>query len=124
MLTYLLAATVDEQSSFAARAVARKELDDLIMNYGDSQPGFEIFEVFLKRLEQRIEYSREVLNKDIEGGRIPVAVVAIARDGKLIYFQAFGYRDKAEGVKMTTDTIFNIASIPRFDLTGSGSPSN
>lgn len=55
----------------------------------------------------------EVLNHDIESGRIPGAVVAIARDGKLVYFQAFGFRDKAAGVKMTTDTIFNIASMTK-----------
>lgn len=54
-----------------------------------------------------------VLNKDIETGRIPGAVVAIARNGKLVYFEAFGYRDKDAGVKMTTDTIFNIASMTK-----------
>jgi CubicO group peptidase (beta-lactamase class C family) len=54
-----------------------------------------------------------VLNQDIEQGRIPGAVVAIARGGKLVYFEAFGYRDKAAGVKMTTDTIFNIASMTK-----------
>jgi CubicO group peptidase (beta-lactamase class C family) len=54
-----------------------------------------------------------VLNQDIENNRIPGAVVAIARNGKLVYFEAFGYRDKAAGVKMTTDTIFNIASMTK-----------
>ena len=54
-----------------------------------------------------------VLNQDIENGRIPGAVLAIARDGKLVYWQAFGFRDKAAGVKMTTDTIFNIASMTK-----------
>ena len=40
----------------------------------------------------------EVLRADIERGRIPGAVVAIARKGKLVYFDAFGYRDKVAGV--------------------------
>jgi CubicO group peptidase (beta-lactamase class C family) len=40
-------------------------------------------------------------------------VVAIARRGKLVYFEAFGYRDKPAGVPMTTDTIFNIASMTK-----------
>ena len=53
----------------------------------------------------------KILNGDIARGRIPGAVVAIARRGKLVYFEAFGYRDKAAGVPMTTDTIFNIASM-------------
>lgn len=55
----------------------------------------------------------EVLNHDIEAGRMPGAVVAIARNGKLVYFEAFGYRDKDAGAKMTTDTIFNIASMTK-----------
>lgn len=55
----------------------------------------------------------KTLNGDVARGRIPGAVVAIARHGKLIYFEAFGYRDKAAGVPMTTDTIFNIASMTK-----------
>src|SRR3954467_6372540 len=42
----------------------------------------------------------EVLKADIEKGRIPGAVVAIARKGKLVYFEAFGYADKEAGAKM------------------------
>ncbi len=55
----------------------------------------------------------KTLNADVARGRIPGAVVAIARRGKLVYFEAFGYRDKAAGVPMTTDTIFNIASMTK-----------
>ena len=54
-----------------------------------------------------------MLKADVEGGRIPGAVVAIARRGKLVYFEAFGYRDKAAGSPMTTDAIFNIASMTK-----------
>src|SRR5262245_18834402 len=55
----------------------------------------------------------KTLNADIARGRIPGAVVAIVRRGKLVYFEAFGYRDKVAGVAMTTDTIFNIASMTK-----------
>jgi CubicO group peptidase (beta-lactamase class C family) len=55
----------------------------------------------------------KTLNADVARGRIPGAVVAIARRGKLVYFEAFGYRDKAAGAPMTTDTIFNIASMTK-----------
>jgi CubicO group peptidase (beta-lactamase class C family) len=55
----------------------------------------------------------KALNADIARGRIPGAVVAIARRGKLVYFEAFGYRDKAAAVPMTTDTIFNVASMTK-----------
>ncbi len=53
------------------------------------------------------------LNADIQHGDIPGAVVAIARRGRLVYFKAFGFRDKATGTPMTTDTIFNIASMTK-----------
>ncbi len=55
----------------------------------------------------------DVLRADIERGRIPGAVLAIARKGKIVYFEAFGYRDKVAGVPMTTDTIFSIASMTK-----------
>ncbi|HEX4330110.1 MAG TPA: serine hydrolase domain-containing protein [Burkholderiales bacterium] len=61
----------------------------------------------------RLAHIDEVLRADIEAGRMPGAVVAIARKGKLVYFKAFGYRDKAANVPMTTDTIFAIASMTK-----------
>ena len=53
------------------------------------------------------------LKADIEAGRIPGAVIAIARHGRLVALDAYGWRDKAAGVAMTTDTIFNIASMTK-----------
>jgi len=53
------------------------------------------------------------LREDIDNGRIPGAVVAIARRGRLVYFEAFGYRDKANNVRMTTDTIFDLTSMTK-----------
>jgi CubicO group peptidase (beta-lactamase class C family) len=62
---------------------------------------------------QRLAEIGKILNEDIERGQLPGAVVAIARKGKLVYFEAFGYRDKVAGVPMTTDTIFNVASMTK-----------
>ena len=62
---------------------------------------------------ERLARIGQMLRADIDKGRIPGAVVAIARKGKLVYFEAFGYLDKAAGVPMTTDAIFNIASITK-----------
>jgi CubicO group peptidase (beta-lactamase class C family) len=53
------------------------------------------------------------LNADIARGQMPGAVLAVARHGKLVYFEAFGYRDKAANAPMTTDAIFNIASMTK-----------
>ena len=55
----------------------------------------------------------QVLRADIDKGRIPGAVVAIARKGKLVYFEAFGHLDKEAGTRMTTDAIFSIASMTK-----------
>ena len=55
----------------------------------------------------------KTINADVARGRLPGAVIAIARRGKLVYFEPFGFRDKSTGVPMTTDTIFNIASMTK-----------
>src|SRR4029078_7323818 len=62
---------------------------------------------------ERLARISAVLKADIEGGRIPGAVIPIARHGKLVALDAYGWRDKAAGVAMTTDTIFNISSLTK-----------
>ena len=62
---------------------------------------------------ERLARISAVLKADIEAGRIPGAVIAIARRGKLVALDAYGWRDKAAGVAMTSDTIFNIASMTK-----------
>jgi CubicO group peptidase (beta-lactamase class C family) len=62
---------------------------------------------------ERLARIGETLKADIEAGRIPGAVIAIARRGRLIVLDAYGWRDKAASVAMTTDTIFNIASMTK-----------
>ena len=62
---------------------------------------------------ERLARLSEVLKADIAAGRIPGAVIAVARHGKLVMFEAYGWRDKAAGVAMTADTIFNIASMTK-----------
>jgi CubicO group peptidase (beta-lactamase class C family) len=62
---------------------------------------------------ERLARIGAVLKADVDAGRIPGAVIAIARRGKLVAFDAYGWSDKAAGVAMTTDTIFNIASMTK-----------
>src|SRR5690349_19075070 len=50
---------------------------------------------------------------EIERNRVPGAVVAIAHQGKLVYFKAFGFADKTKGTPMATDTIFQLASMTK-----------
>src|SRR3954449_4431021 len=46
----------------------------------------------------------------VDEARIGGAVALVLQDGKPIYERAFGWSDKEAGRKMTTDTIFRIAS--------------
>ncbi|HXJ53690.1 MAG TPA: serine hydrolase, partial [Burkholderiales bacterium] len=55
---------------------------------------------------ERLGRIGEALRADVEKGRLPGAVVAVARKGKLVYYQAFGYLDKDAGTKMHNDAIF------------------
>jgi CubicO group peptidase (beta-lactamase class C family) len=61
----------------------------------------------------RLEMINKAINAEVAAGQLPGGVLAIARRGKLVYFEAFGYRDKASGAPMTTDAIFSIASMTK-----------
>src|SRR5262249_36497959 len=50
------------------------------------------------------------LKADVDSGRIPGAVVLVARDGKVLLHQAVGWADKDKKIPMTTDSIHPIAS--------------
>ena len=62
---------------------------------------------------EKLANIEKILRADIEKGRIPGAVVAIARKGRLAYYEAFGYTDKEAGTPMTKDAIFAIASMTK-----------
>ena len=51
--------------------------------------------------------------REIAANRIPGAVMAIAREGQLVYHKAFGYLDKASGERMPLEAMFNIASMTK-----------
>ncbi|WP_295136633.1 serine hydrolase domain-containing protein [uncultured Reyranella sp.] len=60
----------------------------------------------LKRLSDR-------LNEGVKNNELPGAVVLIARNGKIVMFESYGFRDKDAKVAMTNDTIFRIASMTK-----------
>src|SRR5262245_33871236 len=49
---------------------------------------------------QRLALIAKTVNAEIARDQLPGAVLAIARRGKLVYFETFGYRDKAAGASM------------------------
>src|SRR5689334_21089035 len=51
-----------------------------------------------------------ILQRYTDENRIAGAVALVLQDGKPVYERAFGWSDKEAGRKMTTDTIFRIAS--------------
>jgi len=51
--------------------------------------------------------------REIEADRVPGAVVAVARDGRLVYHKAHGYLDKARAAPMPLDAVFHLASMTK-----------
>jgi CubicO group peptidase (beta-lactamase class C family) len=62
---------------------------------------------------ERLDRITEMIKGEVEKGRIPGAVALVARRGKVAYFEAVGFRDKAAGAPMTKDAIFRIASMTK-----------
>ncbi|WP_316168639.1 MULTISPECIES: serine hydrolase domain-containing protein [unclassified Bradyrhizobium] len=51
--------------------------------------------------------------REIAAKRVPGAVVAIARDGKLVHYKAYGKLDPAKDVPMPLDAMFALASMTK-----------
>jgi len=62
---------------------------------------------------ERLAAIAKVIDGEIAANRLPGGVLAIARRGRLVHFEAYGYLDKAAGTPMRTDAIFNIASMTK-----------
>ncbi|MHC2432974.1 serine hydrolase domain-containing protein [Bradyrhizobium sp. USDA 4451] len=63
--------------------------------------------------QQRLAKLDEFFDREIENKRVPGAVVAIARDGKLIHYKAYGQLDPAKGSSMQLDAMFALASMTK-----------
>ena len=61
----------------------------------------------------RLERLARAIKQDVDNGRMPGAVVAIARKGKLAYYESFGFVDKASNTSMPKDAIFSLASMTK-----------
>jgi CubicO group peptidase (beta-lactamase class C family) len=51
--------------------------------------------------------------REISAKRVPGAVVAVARDGKLVHYKAYGELDATKGTPMPLDAIFALASMTK-----------
>jgi CubicO group peptidase (beta-lactamase class C family) len=61
----------------------------------------------------RLQRLLDVLQADIDRGRLPGAVALVARRGKLALFESLGQLDPAAGTAMPRDAIFRIYSMTK-----------
>jgi CubicO group peptidase (beta-lactamase class C family) len=62
---------------------------------------------------KRLETTREVLKADVEAKRLPGAVLLIARNGRIAFYDVEGYQDRAVQTPMKKDSIFRVASMSK-----------
>ena len=62
---------------------------------------------------QRLNRIDAVLKADIENGKIPGAVLLVARKGKVAYFKNFGTRDGNKSLPMEKDSLFRVYSMTK-----------
>jgi len=62
---------------------------------------------------RRLTRINDVFDADVGKGAIPGAVALISRRGKLVYLEAFGFRDREKKLPMAADSIFRIASMTK-----------
>jgi CubicO group peptidase (beta-lactamase class C family) len=62
---------------------------------------------------ERLERIGKIFNQEIDQGKLPGAVVLVARKGRVAYFESFGFRDKAAGTQITKDSLFEIYSMTK-----------
>src|SRR5207253_1834348 len=62
---------------------------------------------------ERLARLSRVTQEHVDAGRLPGAVILIARRGKIAYYEAFGFRDRDKGLPMARDSIFRIYSMTK-----------
>src|SRR5579864_5406605 len=62
---------------------------------------------------KRLDRTREVFKADVEAKRLPGAVLLMARNGKIAFYDAVGFQDRATQTPMKKDSIFRIASMSK-----------
>jgi len=62
---------------------------------------------------ERLARLTKITQEHVEAGRLPGAVILIARQGKVAYFESFGHRDRDRGLPMTPDALFRIYSMTK-----------
>jgi len=62
---------------------------------------------------ERLDRLDSALQKAVDSGELPGAVVFIARDGQLVYAKSFGWLDREKKIPMNNDAIFRLYSMTK-----------
>jgi hypothetical protein len=62
---------------------------------------------------ERLARLTAALRGEVDRGQIPGAVVAVARRGRVVLFEAVGFLDREAGTPMSRDAIFAVASLTK-----------
>jgi CubicO group peptidase (beta-lactamase class C family) len=62
---------------------------------------------------QRLGRLDAAMQKAVDSGELPGAVVFIARDGQLVYAKSFGWQDREKKIPMSNDSIFRLYSMTK-----------
>lgn len=62
---------------------------------------------------QRLTKISEIIRKEVSDKKLPGAVIMVARDGRLVYSEAFGGLNNAVGAPMREDSIFRLYSMTK-----------
>jgi CubicO group peptidase (beta-lactamase class C family) len=63
--------------------------------------------------KQKLDRIHAVFQQEVDQGKLPGAVVMVARKGKVIYADTVGFQDKAESKPMSLDSVFRIYSMTK-----------
>lgn len=63
---------------------------------------------------KRLSNVDRIIGESINKGEIPGAVIAVVRDGKMVYLKAYGNKSVyPDTIKMTVNTVFDLASVSK-----------
>ena len=62
---------------------------------------------------QRTRHIAEVFSHEVAAGRVPGAVMLVARKGSIVFHEAVGQQDPQRGLPMALDSIFRIYSMTK-----------
>jgi len=68
---------------------------------------------------ERFQEVRATIVALVKNGEIPSMAVAVAKDGRVIWEEAFGWADREKGIEATPNTIYAVGSLSK-SITGTG----